>query len=393
MRIHAPWPLMRVPAATAQRRREMPAASKRLIGLATTAFAVLALVLVFRPPTLPWSQPLHMHLAASSFGALNPAAAVYLGGIKVGTVQSIRTDRGQSMLDVSIDPAYRDHIHQDASATIRGHGLLGPQYVDLDGGRAGTMPDGGTIPPGRVKVAVQLDEVLNTLQPDVRENLKTLLVELSKGSDGRGEDVNSAIHALGQSHAQLQTVAGTLRGRDQDLADFFTYSEQLNRDIQYAPIDRQIADTDPVLQALVNVEDSLGSGIDETANTLRGLNIVMDGNQQNLAYILQNLAPNMLRVRTAVAAGDRLVVGVNPSLPSLMAAAVETKSAFSYSDANGHYVKVMSITGPCSAGLPAGCGTPRGDVAGPGQPSAQSSPPSQSSDEQLIKALLGEGAP
>ncbi len=369
------------------------AASRRLIGLGTTAIALVALVLVFRPPTLPWNQPLHLHLAASSFGELNPAAAVYLGGVKVGSVESIRSDHGQPTLDVSIDPAYRDRVHLDASATIRGHGLLGPQYIDLDGGHAGGMPEGGTIPPGRVKVAVQLDEVLNTLQPDVRENLKTVLVELAKGSDGRGQDVNSAIHALGQSHAQLQSVADTLHGRDQELADFFMYSEQLNRDIQYAPIDRQIADTDPVLQALVNVEDSLGSGIDETANTLRGLNVVMDGNQQNLAYILQNLAPNMIRVRTAVAAGDRLVVGINPSLPSLMAAAVETKSAFSYSDAAGHYVKVMSISGPCTAGLPANCGTPSGTVSGAGQPSAQASTPTQTSDEQLIKALLGTGSP
>jgi len=384
---------MRKRVLPARGRAGSTAAGKRFIGLGTTAAAVLALVLVFRPPTMPWSQPLHMHLAASSFGELNPSAAVYLGGLRVGSVQSVRTDRGQPVLDVSIDPAYRDRIHRDASATIRGHGLLGPQYVELDGGHVGGMPEGGTIPPGRVKVAVQLDEVLNTLQPDLRENLKTVLIELSKGSDGRGEDVNSAIHALGQSHAQLQTVADTLHGRDQELADFLTYSEQLNRDLQYAPIDRQIADTDPVLQALVNVEDSLGSGIDETANTLRGLNVVMDGNQQNLAYILQNLAPNMIRIRAAVAAGDRLVVGVNPSLPSLMAAAVETKSAFSYSDANGHYVKVMSITGPCTAGLPASCATPSGSVTAPGQPPAQSSMPNQTSDEQLIRALLGTGGP
>ncbi len=373
------------------RGRGLPAEGKRLIGLGATALSVLLLVLVFHPPTMPWNQPLHMHLQASSFGDLNQQAAVYLGGVKVGSVEAIRWDRGQPVLDVAVAPGYRQQIHRDASATIRPHGLLGPEYIDLDGGRDGTMPEGGTIPQARVRVAVQLDEVLNSLQPDVRENLKTILVELSRGSEGRGQDVNDAIRALGRSHAQLQTVADTVQVRDQDLADFFTYSEQLNRDIQYAPIDRQIADTDPVLQALVEVEDSFGQGIDETANTLRGLDIVMDGNQQNLAYVLKNLAPNMVRLRTAVAAGDRLVVGVNPSLPALMTAALETKSAFSYSDANGHYVKVMSITAQCSAGIPANCGTPNGQVNGSTAPGPQSSAPSHKSDQELIQALLGGG--
>jgi virulence factor Mce-like protein len=373
-------------------RRELSRATRRLIGLGSTALALIVLALVFQPPTMPWRQPLHLHLQASSFGELNPAAAVYLGGVKVGTVEQIRWQRGQPTLDLSIDSAYRSRIHGDASAMIRPHGLLGPEYVDLDGGRSGSMADGGTIPRSRVKVAVQLDEVLNTLQPDVRDDLKTFLVELSKGSDGRGDDVNAALKDLGQSHQQLQVVADTIQVRDQDLADFFVYSEQLNRDIQYAPIDAQIADTDPVLQGLVNVEDSMGAGIDHTAGTLQELDVVMNGNQQNLAYILQNLAPNMVRLRTAVAAGDRLVVGVNPSLPSLMTAVMETKSSFSYSDANGHYVKVMSITGPCTVGAPAGCGTPSGEVTNPGgAPSAQQSQTSAKSDQQLIQALLGTG--
>lgn len=368
-------------------RRAFAAPSRRLVGLATTALAVLVLVVVFRPPVLPWTRPLHMHVQASSFGALNQSASVYLGGVKVGSVERVDWVRGQPVLEVSIDPAYRSRVHRDASATIRPHGLLGPQYLDLDGGRVGEMPDNGTIAQGRVKVAVQLDEVLNTLQPDVRENLKTFLIEMSKGSEGRGADVNEAIHALGQSHQELQTTADTIQVRDQELADFFVYSEQLNRDLQYAPIDRQIADTDGVLQSLVNVEDSLGSGIDETANTLRSLDIVMDGNQQNLAYVLQNLAPNMIRLRTAVAAGDRLVVGVNPSLPALMTAVVETKSAFSYSDADGHYVRIMPVNTVT--------GTRSGDVhsstppKGPAAPNTGSG--STSTDQQLIQALMSGG--
>ncbi len=377
-------------------RGEMSQAARRLIGLGVTAGSLGVLALVFHPPALPWEQPLRIHMEAASFGDMNKNASVDLGGIKVGEVEAVRMSGGHAVLDLRIDRAYAGRVHADAGATIRPHGLLGPLYIDMDGGSSGRMPDGGTIPLSRVRTSVALDEVLNALQPDVRDNLKTVLVELSKGSAGRGGDVNQALHELSASSADLHRVTETLHARDGDLADFFTYSEQLNRDLQNAPIDRQIADTDSVLASLAAVSGDLGEGIDHTANVLAALDVVMNGNQQNLSYVIDNLAPNMLRLRTAVAAGDRLVVGVNPSLPSLMTAAMETKSAFSYQDANGHFVKVLSVTTDCTLGVPdAGCSVPDGQV-GPGgkpgaQPKGQPAPPatSSSTDGQLIQALMG----
>lgn len=372
----------------------------RLIGMVATAGAITLMVLVFHPPTLPWATPLHVHLQAAGFGELNKNASVDLGGVKVGQVDQIRWSGGRAVLDLSIDPSYAGRIHRDASATIRPHGLLGPQYIDLDGGRSGTMPEGGTIPLDHVHVAVQLDEVLNALQPDVRENLKTFLVELANGSDGRGQDVNDALKALGQSSSDLRVTADTLQQRDQDLGDFFVYSEQLNREMQYAPIDAQIRDTDPVLAGLVAIEDDIGTGIDHTANVMYGLNIVMDGNSGNLATALSMAPGTITRLRTALAAGDQLVVGINPSLPSLMTAVVYTKSAFSYTDANGHYVKVLTVTGAGTIGLPQSPSNP-GPNAGPNQPSNQQSsgppaPPAPApaptatlSDQQLINSLMG----
>lgn len=375
----------------------VPVAKKRLIGLGMTVAALALLVLVFHPPTMPWSAPLHVKLQAADFGNLNKNAGVYLGGVRVGTVEDERWSNGRAVIGLSIERSFAGKVHRDTGATIRPHGLLGPKYVDLDGGRSGEMPEGGSVPMSRVHITTDIDTVLNTLQPDVRESLKTTLVELAKGSEGRGQDMNSALLALGQSSGQLRQVADTLQVRDEDLAGFFASSEVLNRDLQNAPIDRQIADTDTVLTGLVAVDQHIGGSIDHTANVLAQLDVVMDGNSQNLALALQKTPGAITRLRTVLAAGTSLESGITPSLPYLMTAVMETKSAFSYTDANGHYVKVEALSGACSAGAPAGCGTPSGQVpppsshgSGSAQPAAQP-PRSTTSDQQFINMLLGGG--
>lgn len=361
-------------------RRGYSAGAKRAIGLATIVGSLIIVTLTFHPPVMPWTSPLHMHVEAASFGDLNKAASVDVGGVKVGSVDAVRWQNGRAVLDVSIDHGYAARIHRDASATIRPHGLLGPKYVDVDGGHSGVMPEGGTIPMGRVHVTQDVDQVLNALQPDVRDNLQTILVELGNASAGRGQDVNDALRALGQSSADLRTVADTLQHRDQDLAMFFVYSEQLNRDLQYAPIDAQIRDTDVVLAALVVVENNIGDSIDQTASVVRQLDTAMDGNSQNLAYVLAHAPNTITHLRTVVAVSDQLVQGLSPGpTEALMVAVIETKSAFSYADANGHYVRVLALPTANKAGYH-GSGT-----SGNAAPAA---PRGTSSDQQLVNLMM-----
>lgn len=367
---------------------------KRLIGLAVTAIAVVTLAVVFHPPAMPWNTPLHVKLQAGDYGKINQNAGVYLGGVRVGTVEGEHWANGRATLDLTIEHQYASDVHSDTGAVIRPHGLLGPKYVDLDGGKAGEMRDGGTIPMSRVHVTTDVDQVLNTIDPNVQASLKTTLVELAKGSEGRGTDVNAALQSLGQSSTNLRTVADTLQTRDEDLAGFFAASEQLNRDLQYAPIDQQIVDTDTVLSGLVTVDQNIGGAIDHTANVVTQLDVVMDGNSGNLADALQKSPGVITRLRTVLAAGTSLENGITPSLPYLMTAVMETKSAFSYTDANGHYVKVEALSGACSIGAPAGCGTPQGGTPAPyngsPQPTGNPAPPtSTQSDQQLINMLMG----
>ncbi len=348
----------------------------RLVGLLLTVAAAAFAVIVFLPFSLPWNQSLQLQVQAGAYGELNSGAWVELNGARVGSVDRVESRDGFSLIRMSIEPRFAGLLHADTTAAIRPHGLLGPKFVSLEGGTTGRLGDGSLIPLSRTTVSTDLDQVLNSLQPDVRANLKTIFVELGRAADGRGAAMNGAIQALGQSSADVSTTTGVLHNRADDLAGLIVASEQLDRDLQNAPIDRQIADTDLVLSALVKVENSIGSGIDHTAAVTQELDTVMSGNSQSLAHVLSKGPATVANLRTVASELDAIIVGINPALPCLMQAVLETKSAFGGRDGNGYYVRVQVVATSGTAPLP-GCG---------GSPTSQTPP---LHDQDLVALFLG----
>jgi phospholipid/cholesterol/gamma-HCH transport system substrate-binding protein len=349
----------------------------RLVGLLVTLAAVAFAVIVFIPLSLPFSHPLRVQLQAGAYGELNSGAWVALRGTKIGSVDRVDYKDGYSLIHVVIDPRYAGRLHADAQAAVRPHGLLGPKFVDLRGGSSGQLRDGTTIPLSRTTVSTDFDQVLNSLQPDVRASLKTIFVELGRAADGRGATMNAALLALGQSSADVSATTTVLSHRADDLAGLIAASEKLDRDLQSAPIDRQIADTDMVLSGLVKVEDAIGSGIDHTSAVTQELDTAMNGNAANLADILSKGPATVTQLRLVASELDAVVVGVNPALPCLMQAVLETRSAFSGRDANGHYVRVQIV--PTNNGSP----PPSSCTA---TPTSQTAP---LRDQDLIALFLG----
>lgn len=395
-------------------RRDRPAAhsqmgpgGKRLVGLLTTLIAIVALALAFSPTLMPWNRQFHLALRATGFGELDQRAWVELGGSKIGEVSAV--DPNTDEIQLSIDPQYARLLHSDATASIQPHGLLGPKYVQLYPGHTGSFNAGGVIPANRVHISTDFDQVVNALQPDVRASLQVLLIELGKASQGQGDNTNAALLALGRSAQNLNTASATLAGRDQDLSEFLISAEKFNRDVQNAPISANIADTNKVLSGLAANDQQIGDGIDQTAAVLAHLDTVLSGNQGNLGYTISRLPETVQRLRVVLAAGNTLLTGANAvdsqdgysynSIEALMTAVMFTESAFARQDANGHFVNVYSITGPCTLGavpsVPSGsangqcAGMPAHASGGQQTPQAQVVPTSTLSDQDLINLFLG----
>jgi virulence factor Mce-like protein len=347
----------------------------RLIGVALVFGSAALAVASFVPPQLPWNRMLHITVASPAFGEMNPQAGVELGGIRVGSVERIEFRNHTAQLHLAIDPAYADRLHADATALIQPHGLLGPKYVTLGAGSKGSLREGATIPLSRTTVTTDFDQVVNTLQPDVRQNLQVIFIELGTASDNRGTDMNQAFASLAAASDNMKTVTALLQNREPEMTAIVVSSETFNRDVQNAPIAANIADTNRILADLVKVENDLGDSIDHTAGVLQSVNIVIQGNSANLAYVLGHAPSTVDSLNHYIELNSAVIRGVRPSLPNLLTAVVEGESVVSGKDANGHYVRVLALSGACTAAPDPSraCSMPGSTAAAPAPPAVPSS--------------------
>src|SRR2546428_3597303 len=103
-------------------------------------------------------------------------------------------------------------VFKDARAIIRQKNLLGEAYVELNRGRRseGAIADGGTISQDHTLTPVEVDEVLNALDPQVRYQLTIVINTLGQGTAGRGQDMNAAAADLSSVAVDLRALAHRL---------------------------------------------------------------------------------------------------------------------------------------------------------------------------------------
>lgn len=83
----------------------------------------------------------------SNIGSLKPRAPVSLGGVRIGTVESIELDpvSFDARVTLAIENEY-NQLPDDSSAAILTSGILGDQYIGLEpGGSPDTLQDGDRL--------------------------------------------------------------------------------------------------------------------------------------------------------------------------------------------------------------------------------------------------------
>ena len=96
----------------------------------------------------------------SNIGQLKERAPVKIAGVRIGSVQSIRLERGRmdALVTLAIDDKY-DDIPDDSSAAIFTSGLLGDQYVGLQpGGSPDVLKNGDELV--LTQSAMQLEDLI-----------------------------------------------------------------------------------------------------------------------------------------------------------------------------------------------------------------------------------------
>ncbi|WP_205698847.1 MlaD family protein [Conexibacter sp. SYSU D00693] len=140
---------------------------------------------------------------------LREGSLVRVSGAKVGAVTDLRiTPRDTAEVTLEVE---RDAVPgAGARAAVRAFNLLGEKFVDLQvGDRARPLP-GERIPLRSTSTPVELDDVLDVLDPATRDRLGLLLGETGVALGRRGADLEAILRrlppTLGDAHELLRQL-------------------------------------------------------------------------------------------------------------------------------------------------------------------------------------------
>ncbi len=187
------------------------------VGFAISCFALLLFLWVsFGGPVPLGAKSYRVHASFDEATQLAVESDIRISGVSVGRVKSIELgDDGRADTELEIEPRYAP-LPVNTRAILRQKTLLGETYVELTSGEVarGMIPEDGSIKPGRIAPAVQLDEIFRTFDPDTREAFRIWMEDGSKALAGRGDDLNDAIGALGPFTSEGREILATLDRQD-----------------------------------------------------------------------------------------------------------------------------------------------------------------------------------
>ena len=332
---------------------------------AAALLTVVALSIFGSRGLLP-SSSYDLNVVMPGADGLYPGSDVLIAGSKAGTVTQIGLHGTGVLVGISLDPAHSP-VHSTATITLRPKSLLGEKYLDLNPGSGGDALDpGATIPASKVRVATDLQDVINTFDQPTREKLQTVITELGGGFAGRGVDTNQTISYGTDDLTQLTTIATTLEQRDAELEKVLqaldTVTAELAQSDRRQQLGQLIANSDRLIKNLAQQDAELKRALAETNAALSKTDTSLSGAQGNLASIFQQV-PTLVH-RTNSLMGD-LSTGsdyVGSALPIQANAIRETAIVFGGKDANGYATRISVLVGTSTPG------------AGPTQPSTPTLP-------------------
>jgi phospholipid/cholesterol/gamma-HCH transport system substrate-binding protein len=263
-----------------------PSALARGIAVAALAVVLIALVLAVRSSGSPYT----IHARFVDAGQLVKGNLVEVGGQKIGKVIDIRlTDDNQADIVMEItDDEFRP-LREGTTATVRQVGLSGVanRFVELTPGRptSRALRDGATLSTDQTRPIVDLDEVLDALDPKARANLQTLIRQSSTSLAGRSQQANDALRYLNPALSQTAGLAADLSRDDVALRQL-------------------VRNTATVSSALASRRTDLAESVTNTAVTLRALageRIALEDVFARAPGVLRRATPTLRRLRRTLA--------------------------------------------------------------------------------------------
>ena len=120
---------------------------------------------------------------------------ITIAGVKVGKVQALRTEGDLAHVTMRLDR--NAPLHEGVTVKVRNKTLIQETYLEITDGRGPALPDGTVLPSSAGKEAVELDDVLTSLDKPTKDSLGSLVRSLGAGTKDTKEGVSQALQGLG----------------------------------------------------------------------------------------------------------------------------------------------------------------------------------------------------
>jgi virulence factor Mce-like protein len=284
------------------RRRSERRVPNWVLGITAIVVAIGAVLFAF-VGELPFSKGYEIHAVFPRVQGLNPDSPVRVAGVDVGEVTAVESvdgfstagrddlagstgddpPPGATMVTVELSDEALP-VHEDATMRIRPRLFLeGNYFVELRPGSpsAHELSEGGTIPYTNTSAPVQLDEVLTTLQSDVRKDLQVGLDELGGalvtegGDEGLRELTRTAGGAAKHTAILNQALLGTEPG---DLSGLIRNLQRVTAalDRNEPALQGSVTNLNTVAGALAAEGDALERSVAELPGTIDSAGPTLD---------------------------------------------------------------------------------------------------------------------
>ncbi|HZV48822.1 MAG TPA: MlaD family protein [Candidatus Dormibacteraeota bacterium] len=282
------------------------------------------------------TRPYLVHAYFLSVERLVAGNQVTMGGVTVGQVAGVRlapdTGAAGAIADLQIDGRYAP-LRRGTRAVIRPEGPLGTMLVQLEPAGSGPpIPSGGTIPLQDTESPVSLDQVTDIFDPHTRQELQTLVRQGGVALQGRGQDLNQVLQQLPQISSNL---AGTTAALDQETQQLDELQAEFDRVASMVAgedtaLRGDLGNGATVLNTLAQHQQGLQSLLTHADRSLGETNAALDGHQQDVRQVLQDLPSLLDQLRAFEDVSTTSFTIINPCMQNLLVLLDEMRSATSY---------------------------------------------------------------
>lgn len=281
------------------------------VGFGVVALAIGMFYIGYEAPnSIPGRSYYTLNALTHDADNLEAHDEVRIGGELAGQVLSPHVHDHLAELQLQLSSSFKPLL-SDSRIEIRLRSAFGIRYVQIIPGRHGTpLRSGATIPASQASTPVDLDQVMDTFDPQTQARTREFLGELGTGLAGRGQDVNETLGEAPGFLQKLGSVASAVNSRP-------------------GAMHALISSTKGALTAFDPVRDPLANGFQPEAQALEPFaneSRSVEGTLNQAPLTLSELQSGLPPVRALVSQVQGLAQAATPTLTVAPAALNQTSA-------------------------------------------------------------------